>query len=57
MTLHLSVKLCASPVVLAPLLSSGLGLGRVVSIADVWELVEHPILPGAHRGLDGELQG
>lgn len=54
--LYIGVRLCASPVVLAPLLSSGLALGRVVSTAEVWELVEHPILPCAHRGLDGELQ-
>lgn len=47
-----NVKPCASPVVLAPLLSSGLALGRVVSTAEVWELVEHPILSCAHRGLD-----
>ena len=50
------INVWASPVVLAPLLSSGLGLGRVGSIAAVWELVEHPILPCAHRGLDGKLQ-
>lgn len=46
-------KARASPVVLAPLLSSGFVLGRVVSTAEVWELVEHPILSCAHRGLGG----
>lgn len=50
------VKFSVSPVVLAPLHSSGLALGRVVSTAEVWELVEHPILSCAHRGLDGEVQ-
>lgn len=34
-TLHTNVKLCALPVALAPLLSSGLALGRVASTAEV----------------------
>lgn len=51
MVFVLFVFFFVSPVVLTPLLSSGLALGRVVSTAEVWVLVEHPILPCAHRGL------
>lgn len=42
----------SSPVVLAPLLSSVFAVGRLVSTAEVCELVEHPMLSGARRGLD-----
>lgn len=38
----------AVPVVLAPLLSSGLELGRAGSTVEVCELVEHPILSCVH---------
>lgn len=46
-----TLRACRSPVVLAPLLSSGFAPGRVVSTAEVWELPEHPILLPAHAAM------
>lgn len=46
----------SSPVALAPLLSSVFAVGRLVSTAEVCELVEHPILSGARGGLGRRLR-